>query len=274
VKALRSGPDDRKSITSGTREWADHNVNCFKGCFNDCRYCYARMMAKRFGRCTDRTWKEMQLNENVVKKTFGKYRGRVMFPSSHDIVDIPEVKEACFQVIHSLLRAENELLITTKPNLSVTKDIVERFRSFKGQIQFRFTITSLDDGLLSFWEPNAPLFEERLESLRYAYEKDYKTSVSIEPFLDYDPAKLVHMLSRYITESVWLGPMNYISRNGVAREYAQQYAEIRKKCEVGHLREIFEELKDLPQIRFKDSMFIRLAAARTTECEPAVEFVG
>jgi len=262
MKAQQSKVDDKKSITSGTKEWADHNVNCVKGCFNDCRYCYAKMMAKRFGRCTDETWKEMEINEGVISRTFGKYSGRVMFPSSHDIVDVPEIKEACFTVIHKLLQAENELLITTKPKLSVTKDIMRRFYSFKSQIQFRFTITSLDDRLISFWEPNAPLFEERLESLRYAYKKGFKTSVSIEPFLDYYPMKLVHMLSPHITESIWLGPMNYIPHNGVAGKCARQYAEIRERYEIGHLREIFEDLKDVPQIRFKDSMLIRLAAVR------------
>ena len=259
MKVKKSKIDNKRNITSGTKEWADYNVNCVKGCFNDCRYCYAKIMAKRFGRCTEETWKEMEINKSVLSKTFRKYNGRVMFPSSHDIVDIPEIKEACFTVIHKLLQAKNELLITTKPKLSVTKDIIRRFYSFKSQIQFRFTITSLDNRLISFWEPNAPLFEERLESLRYAHEKDFKTSVLIEPFLDYYPMKLVHILSPYITESIWLGPMNYIHRNGVSDEYAQQYAEIRKRYEIGHLQEIFEDLKDLPQIRFKDSMLIRLA---------------
>src|SRR4030043_1293419 len=99
MEVLESKIASRREITSGTKEWADHNVNCAKGCFNDCRYCYAKIMAKRFGRCTEETWKEMGINESVLSKTFGKYKGRVMFPSSHDIVDIPEVKEACFTVI-------------------------------------------------------------------------------------------------------------------------------------------------------------------------------
>jgi len=258
LRTPESGIISKREITSGTKEWADHNVNCVKGCFNDCRYCYAKMMGKRFGRCTEGTWKEMEVNERVLRKTFRKYNGRVMFPSSHDIVDIPDVKEACFVVISKLLKAGNEVLITTKPKLSITEDIVRQFHSFKAQMQFRFTITSLDNRVLSFWEPNAPTFEERLESLRYAYEKDFKTSVSIEPFLDYDPSTLVHILSPFVTESIWLGPMNYIAKNGVPQEFGQQYAEIRKAYEIVHLEEIFEGLKDFPKIRFKDSMMNRL----------------
>jgi len=253
-----SMPVKKREITSGTREWADHNVNCIKGCSNNCRYCYAKIIAKRFGRCTEETWKEMQINSNVLSKTFRKYNGRVMFPSSHDIIDEPEIKEACFVVVKKLLEAGNELLITTKPRFSITKDIIDRFYSFKTLLQFRFTITSLDNQLLTFWEPNAPTFEERCESLKYAYENGFKTSASIEPFLDYSPQPLIYILSPFITESIWLGPMNYIPSNSIPEEDKYHYEEIRIKYRTERLREIYEELKDNPIIKFKDSMYNRL----------------
>jgi len=258
MKVTASTPAKKREVTSGTKEWADHNINCIKGCSNDCKYCYAKMMAKRFGRCKEETWKEMEINKDIVRKSFRKYNGRVMFPSSHDIIDTPEVKEACFVVIKKLLEAGNELLITTKPSLSVIKDIAGLFDKFKLQLQFRFTITSMDNQLLSFWEPNAPFFEERLESLKYANSKDFKTSVSIEPFLDYNPITLMNILSPYVTESIWLGPMNYIPKNGIPIEDDQHYEEIRKKYELEHLKELFDGLKNYPKIRFKDSFANRL----------------
>jgi DNA repair photolyase len=218
-------------------------------------------MAKRFGRCTEETWQEMEINYNVLRRKFRKYNGRVMFPSSHDIIDKPEIKEACFIVIKKLLEAGNNLLITTKPKLSITKDIIELFCSFKEQLQFRFTITSLDNQLLSFWEPNAPTYEERFESLKCAYENEFKTSVSIEPFLDYAPQTLVSALSSYITESIWLGPMNYIPQNGISSKDEHQYTEIRKRYDISRLKNIYEDLKDFPLIRFKDSMSNRLNIA-------------
>ena len=261
MEAIKSKSTGRREITAGTKEWADHNVNCIKGCANDCRYCYAKIIAKRFGRCTEETWKEMVINNRVLTRAFRKYSGRVMFPSSHDIIDAPDIKEACLTVIHRLLQAKNDVLITTKPSLSVTEDIIARFYSFKSQIQFRFTITSLDNGLLSFWEPNAPSFEERLQSLIYAYERNFKTSVSVEPYLDYDPSKLIHVVLPYVTESVWLGPMNYIPQNGVSNEVRQQYTEIRRRYEINRLKQIFESLKECPKLRFKDSMTIKLNAS-------------
>lgn len=251
----------RRKITSGTKEWADHNVNCIRGCSNNCRYCYAKNMAKRFGRCKDDTWKDMVVNDRAVEKKYGKYKGRVMFPSSHDITDKPEVKEACLIVIKKLLEAGNEVLITTKPKLSVTKEIIEKFSYFKVMLQFRFTITSLDNQLLSFWEPNAPTYEERFDSLKYAYENGFKTSVSVEPFLDFTPQTLIYTLSPYVTESIWLGPMNYIPQNGFSEEVEQRYKEIRKRYEISHLKQIYEEIRDFPLVKFKDSMTNRLNMA-------------
>lgn len=253
-----SGHVKQREITSGTREWADHNVNCIKGCTNDCRYCYARMMAKRFGRTVDSDWKDMVINQPAVDKEYRKLNGRVMFPSTHDITDEREVKEACFTVIGKLLEAGNEVLITTKPRLSVIKEIVNKFATFREQLQFRFTITSINNELLSFWEPNAPTFEERFTSLKYAHRKTFKTSVSVEPFLDYTPQLLINKLSPFITESIWLGPMNYVPRNGMSSEDEKRCLEIRRNYQCGHLFEIYEELRTFPLIRFKDSMTNRL----------------
>jgi len=254
-------PVKRREITSGTKEWADHNVNCVKGCSNDCRYCYAKMMAKRFGRCQEHTWRDMVINKNAVDKDYVRYKGRVMFPSTHDITDDPEIQEACFVVIHKLLHAGNEVLVTTKPRPAVTEEIVRRFHAFRDQLQFRFTITSADQQLFSFWEPNAPSLEERLTSLKYAYEQTFKTSVSVEPFLDYTPQTLIHSVSRYVTESIWLGPMNYIPSNNIPESDKHYYEDIHHNYLLEHLQELYEDLRDDPIVRFKDSMINRLGMA-------------
>jgi len=251
-------PAKKREITSGTKEWADYNVNCVKGCSNDCKYCYAKVMARRFGRCEEDSWKNMIINKNAVERKYAKFNGRVMFPSTHDITDDTKIKEACFTVIRKLLESGNEVLITTKPRLSVTKQIIKTFGLNVEQLQFRFTITSMNNDLLSFWEPYAPSYEERFASLKYAHEKGFKTSVSIEPFLDYLPQQLVYTLEPFITESIWLGPMNYIKRNGVSIDEEERYEGIRMNYCFEHLLGIDEEVPCFPLIKFKDSMLNRL----------------
>lgn len=200
-----------KKITDGVKEWASSSVNCYYGCSNNCRYCYAKKMAIRFGRKTAENWEEMELNEKAVNKGYRKREGRIMFPTSHDITI--ESYLYCITQLKKMLKAGNEVLITTKPDPICIFKLLEDIHEYKGQVQFRFTITSFYDKKLKFWEENAPSFQERIVSLKLAYRSGYKTSISIEPFLDEDPIPLILKLSPYVSESIWLGKMNYITTN-------------------------------------------------------------
>lgn len=250
---------DKYKITSGTKEWADTNVNCYFGCSNDCRYCYAKKMAIRFKRKTENNWKVMIPNEKVIVKNYKKRHGRVMFPSSHDIT--PKSLDNCIIVLKRLLKAENEVLITTKPNYSCIKKICDSFTEYKSLIQFRFTITSLNNELLKFWEPNAPSYEERLESLKYAYHAGFKTSVSIEPFLDKNPIPLIRQLSPYVSESIWLGKMNYIRRNSFQGKDKKYYDLIRENYGIENINLLLNEIEQITdcRINLKDSIKILLS---------------
>lgn len=199
--------------TKGTKEWADSNVNICIGCSNDCIYCYAKGMAKRFRKDVYENWKDMKINPKAVSKGYGKRKGRVMFPTSHDITS--ENLYECIVVLRKLLKAGNDVLITTKPSLEVIKTIcghleLGQLATYEDQVQFRFTITSHFDGTLVVFEPNAPGIRERFFALRYAFDAGFKTSVSIEPFLDdiNEIPSLIFGLQTYVTESIWIGPMN------------------------------------------------------------------
>lgn len=233
-----------QKITSGTKEWADHNINCYYGCSNDCKYCYAKKMAIRFGRKTEDTWKEMEPNFRAINKNYKKRKGRIMFPTSHDITE--ESLEYCLSVLKKLLCSGNEILITTKPVPFCIIRIVEDFYQFRSQIQFRFTITSIKNKLLADWEPNAPTFEERMSSLLIARIRGFKTSVSIEPFLDMNPIPLIQIIYPYITESIWVGKLNYRETEFNTWENIQKVVENIKKL----------PLQIIDKIRFKDSIRI------------------
>jgi len=245
-------PTKKIKYPTGTREWADSNVNLYVGCSHDCRYCYAKQMALRFGRATKESWKTMILNLKVLAKTYRKRQGRIMFPSTHDITR--ETLLPCVSVLDRLLQAGNEVLITTKPHLAVIKYMTVYFHKYKKQIQFRFTIGSMENMVLSFWEPGAPKFEERLSALKYAFEKGYKTSVSIEPILSsYNLMELIATLEPFVTETIWLGTMNRISVKVLETE-KEFYRDARAIRNQKFLHNLEIDLRTHTKIRYKDSI--------------------
>lgn len=223
--------------TSGTKEWADSNVNVVEGCAHDCLYCYAKRMAIRFKRKTTENWKVM-----VAKpvKRFKKRHGRVMFPTSHDIIPGEPGYDECIETIIRLVIAGNEVLVTTKPHVKAVRDICSNILpDYKDKVQFRFTITSNDTPRVTdWWEPGAPPANERIAALQLAYILGWKTSVSIEPCLDADPRPLVARVRPFVTESIWLGTMNYCEGPYDKWTWVPRW---------------FEWFKDDPLVRFKDS---------------------
>lgn len=191
--------------TSGTKEWASSNINISSGCSHDCTYCYAKGMAIRFGRKTAESWKTMELKN--LDKNYRKRKGPIMFPSSHDIT--PEIALECHATLRKLLVAGNNVIVVTKAHLDNISYMCDIFPQYHKQLEFRITITSLFNETSLKWEPYAPLPEERREALMYAHYAEYRTSVSIEPFLDeiYQVPNLVQAVQPY-AEEIWIGPMN------------------------------------------------------------------
>ncbi len=252
---MRFAETNSHKITEGTKEWADSNVNVYNGCSNNCRYCYAKKMAIRFKRKTNATWKIMEPKLNKIHKGYAKRQGRVMFPTSHDITE--ESLSNCIIVLRKLINAGNEVLVTTKPRLTCIKAICTEFTNEKRLLQFRFTITSLENQRLKFWEPGAPPFEGRFKSLKFAFRQGFMTSVSIEPFLDADPFPLINKLFPFCTESIWIGKMNYIKATGIAERDKKHYNHIREIVKKNNLKKILckAEAHNSQMLRIKDSIY-------------------
>lgn len=77
--------------------------------------------------------------------------------------------------------AGNEILFVSKPHLEYILAIYYEFEDYKNNILFRFTIGSVNDETLHFWEPGAASFDERIASLKFAYDTGYQTSISCSP---------------------------------------------------------------------------------------------
>lgn len=240
---------------SGTKEWAKVGKNCLRGCYHNCRYCFAREMAIRFGSATFESWLHPVVMTEQIQKPVHKKKGTIMFPTTSDI--LPEFLEVELQFIEKLLKPGNNVLIVSKPHLDCIEAICKKFATYKQQILFRFTIGSTNDAILTYWEPNAPHFVERLQSLQCAFLYGYETSVSVEPMLDApNIIELFYVVRPYVTNSIWIGKMNQIRRR--VRLANQTDVDAVRKIEAeqtdDRIKSIYEALKDDPMVRWKESI--------------------
>lgn len=246
----------RKTVF-GTAEWAVANANYLNGCSNDCKYCYSKDMAIRFKRKTPDTWKEEEVNWTAYNKIIRGKRGYIMFPSTHDIT--PKHLDLAISYLARLLLYGNSVLIVTKPSLECIKSICDTFTDYKEQILFRFTIGSVDSNTLKFWEPYAPDYSERKQSLIYAYYAGFKTSISCEPMLDNNIQAVIEDLSKYVTDAIWLGKMNFVLRrlrtNGHTDELTLKAAnQILSWQSDDEIETLYNKYKDNPMIKWKESI--------------------
>lgn len=250
---------------SGTKEWAKHSANICSGCSHRCLYCYGSAMAIRFKRkrpdsCEEDSplerWSTETVDRRKVDKRYGKRKGRIMFPTTHDIT--PGLLNDCLTVLLKMLAAGNEVLIVSKPHRECVVALCRDLAPWCDQVMFRFTIGSTDDAVLSFWEPGAPGFGERLRCLRHAQEAGYATSVSCEPMLDRNAEALVLACEPYVTDSIWLGKANMLlqrmRQNGCNDEQPARGRELVSWQNDEAIRALYERLKSRPVVRWKESV--------------------
>jgi DNA repair photolyase len=256
----------------GTKEWADDNFNTHYACKHGCWYCYAWCEAYQRQReyCSD--WgKKMTLRDYWNKGWQTRPDGyTIMYPTTHDI--LPEIVDESFQAIQNMLDANINVLVVTKPHFEVIKEIVRTFTKYKSgnpKIILRFSIGTNNDELLSFWEPNTPKFGERFRVLKYAYNKEFHTSVSMEPFFptsndNKTPTienfiELVKNLLKFVKGTLWIGKMNHIPVN-VQRGKALSFREqnkinyLRKFYKLENIITLVSELYRENQVKWKESI--------------------
>jgi len=255
-------------ITTGTKEWAFKNMNIYTGCYNDCRYCYARIFnVGRFKRKSVDTWSQMDLHEKNFLQNHRKRQAKegedkamydYMFPTAHDIFEFN--LDCCITKLWKLLSPGNTVLITSKPRLPCISEIMRQLLVYKKQIGFMFTITSTSTKKLRFWEPNAPLFEDRLNALQLAYHQKYITNVSIEPSLDKNPINIILKVAPFVSGKIWLGCMNWfgwIRKLGPQGEEAEKFYNFAENIsKLPHIHKILTDISKLPKV-VKDKIMLK-----------------
>ena len=133
------------------------------------------------------------------------------------------------------------------------------FCEYREKVLFRFTIGSADDEILHFWEPGAPDFAERLDSLRHAHAQRFQTSVSCEPMLDSDVEAVVSAVSPYVSDAIWIGKANQLRQrlklNGHAdAETMRRADELMASQSDDNISRLYDRLRDHPRVKWKESI--------------------
>jgi len=205
---------------TGTREWSDVSINCSSGCTHGCLYCYARFVARQYGRLkVGGDWRlEKPKDVDAIRRDpqyRRRYPGVVMFPTTHDIT--PETAEACLETLRILLRAGNSVLLVTKPHMELADRIAsvvyDAWRSdADARVEIRCTIGALDEAIARDWEPFAPAPSDRIQCLKFFRLQGLPTSVSMEPLLDPASAReIVSAVAEHVSHTIWVGKMNQLS---------------------------------------------------------------
>jgi DNA repair photolyase len=254
--------DDNRTGT-GTMEWADWSENIAKGCANGCIYCYAAHNAiVKYKNVKEGEWQVESLTKRARMTSYPKREGVGMFPTTHDIT--PFNVDECIRVILLMLKAGNKLLIVSKPNLECSIKLLKAISDYKDQVMLRFTIGSINEHDVAFWEPGAPPVIERNHILYLAYKMGFRTSVSIEPMLSSveDTIVLVEALRSSVTDSIWIGKMNRIDDRVLTAlpEAKAKVEELKLMQSDENILKLVKQYENDPLIYWKDSIKEVIAA--------------
>lgn len=274
----------------GTVEWSDETYNSHQGCKNNCTNCYARNLAwqKKFSYWKNYDNMVIDRKPKWIKGWKVKPDGFwFMYPSMHDTFE--ETVDDAIKVMENMLKANGNILFVTKPRYKVIKQIIDTFSNhalsafeepknyLQGQphIKFRFSISTNDDIAMRIWEPSAPNYKERKESLIMAHERGCDVGVSAEPFFPtvkpegvdeiHSFIEWVRSLLPYVTDTFWVGMMNYIPQeredgffylrgNKLSKEMVREFRNLEEFYAFKNIFRIVTDLKDEPKLRWKESI--------------------
>lgn len=194
----------------GTKEWSDESRNIQLGCKNNCIYCYARANAARFKQIPPGEWHKAKPSDTWKSIPDSEHKKIFMFPTTHDI--FPSNVDKYIERCEEIMKKGHRVLMTTKARFYCVKKVCNHFlrtgEDFKSLFEIRISVSSSNEEILKLWEPNASNYSERIDSLKYAFFHGFKTSISMEPFLDQTFHDIISNNKKYTTEGIWLGKLH------------------------------------------------------------------
>jgi DNA repair photolyase len=212
VKEIQS-----KTILSVSKIY-DYVINPYVGCQHGCLYCYACFI-KRFSGHTEPWGQFVDIRSNAadllrveIKK---KKRGTVWVSGLCDPYQPLEKKYGITRNCLEILADHDwPVVIQTRSPLVLRDiDILKRARHFEAGL----TITTADDAVRKWFEPNAPPIKERLDALGELHRAGIKTYAMIAPMLP--GAEDIAEELKGKVDHIFVDRMNYHYADRVYRKY-------------------------------------------------------
>ncbi len=239
---------NKKSLLYKTEvEYGDYTINHVSGCAHGCLFpCYAFNMAKRFGNVKSYAeWIEPKIVGNaleLLEAEIPKYKNdiksvQLSFMTDPFMEDYPEVGDLTIKIIQRLNKEDIKVVVLTKSILP------EELLNTSRINEFGITLVSLDEEFRRRFEPFAPAYDKRIESLKRLHEKGFPTWVSIEPYPTPNifSQNLLSILERIsFVDSLVFGRLHYNKEVSQFKDYKSFYNEcaaiVTDFCNRKHIR--------------------------------------
>ena len=208
-------------ITKGAaREYGRVGCNFYKGCPNECEYCYLKRGApsKQLGgnvaelkKCFKDEADALEVFKREVKKHLDVLKKTGVFFSFATDPMIPETRQLTELAMCLCVNNGIPVKILTKDATCFNMGTIILYSTdeVRRLVSFGFTLTGRDD-----MEPKASSNLERIEAMRALHDNGLKTWASIEPVIDWKSASMVIDMSLDCCDHYKIG-----LRSGVKKDY-------------------------------------------------------
>ena len=202
------------------REYGRVGCNFYKGCPNECEYCYLKRGApsKQLGgnvaelkKCFKDEAHALEVFKKEVKKHLDVLKTTGVFFSFATDPMIPETRQLTELAMCLCVNNGIPVKILTKDATCFNMGTIILYSTdeVRRLVSFGFTLTGRDD-----MEPKASSNLERIETMRTLHDNGLKTWASIEPVIDWKSANMVIDMSLDCCDHYKIG-----LRSGVKKDY-------------------------------------------------------
>jgi len=195
------------------REYRELACNLYRGCDHRCVYCYApgaiHSPREAFGKPEPRPGIIAKLEAECRTYAESGDQRQVLFSFTSDPYQRLDIREQLTRQALQLCRHYNvPFSVLTKGGSRAIRDA----DLFTPQDAFASTLTFLDKGNSSEWEPGAAAPEDRIDTLRYFHQRGIPTWVSLEPVIDPDITMQIVRETHTFVDEYKVGTLNYHER--------------------------------------------------------------